>query len=169
VTTIELHEPEVPEVHIPIGKMAIASTVALCMFVSNFWMNIPMDMLQYGMLFTIAAPHIVPRLLKLIWFLMCVTPGFVGRLLLTTIVSVDLVLGQMALCLKIWLKALPSGLYNLASEVLLYAFLLSFFMALVVGETAVDIWNNRPRVLKANLQGYAFALYIIVTMLIAGI
>ncbi len=169
VTHIELYEPEAPEVHIPIGKMAIASTVALCMFVANFWTNIPMDKLQYGMLFTVAAPHIVPWLLKLSWFLMCVTPGFVGRLVLTSVVSVDLMLGQMALCLKIWLKALPSRLYTLTTDGLLYAFLMSFFIVLVVGETAVDIWNNRPRVLKANLQGYAFALFVFVTMLVAGI
>lgn len=157
-------------------RFKLAGLTSIVMFAGGLALGLALNILLMGILATIASPHVwvwtkvrAPRWWETIVSLLLATPGFLALLALHAIVSADLMLGRMALCLKFWLTALPGRLYTLVTEVLLYAFLMSFFIILVVGGTAVDIWNNRPRVLKANLQGYAFALLVIVTMLAAGI
>ena len=180
VTNVEMSpDATIAPNNITARRVKLATLTSFAMLASGFFMGIILNFLLVGIFATLASPHVwwwakvrAPQWWAMLVNIACATPGFMLRLaliLLATIVSLDLALGRMVLNLKIWLKALPKVLFNLAAEVLLYILLISYFIVLVIWEVNVNIWNGRPRVLRANLQGYAFALLIVITMLVAGI
>jgi len=153
-------------------RLKLATVTSVAMLIAGFVMGIVLNFLLVGILATLASPHVWcwTKIRAPQWWAMSVriaraTPGFLAMLALTTIVSVDLMLGRMAMCLKIWLKELPELLAN----VLLKSIVLVLFGYLMLVELAEKAWDNRPWVLRSEAHAYALAIFVILTVILAGI
>lgn len=170
-TVSEVHlDPEATIAPANIGaqrRIKLATLTSVAMLTAGFLLGIVMNFLLLGIAATIASPHVWvwTKIRAPGWWrtLVCIvrsTPAF----LLTTIVSVDLMLGQTALCLKIWLKERPAAIEEWNIQVGVKLTMLYFASE----DWVTQAWANRPLVLQRS-YGVAFYLFILVAVLLAGI
>lgn len=153
-------------------RVKLATLTSFAMLASGFFMGIILNFLLVGIFATLASPHVwwwakvrAPQWWAMLVKIAFATPGFVGRLVLVICFAIDMWVSQSAIALKYWLLDRPAAIEE-------WSFLLgvrAIVALLRFEEQVLVVWANRPRVLRANLSGYAFAIFVIATMLAAGI